>query len=644
MNYNIIKLENLIKEILLESISKNIDVTDLLKDFMDEQDPSLLDETSKTKLSQYSKESIHLALEKLILLSLENKNQYWDTLKQRDEKQRTHILSHFYSNFIEDLKRSQMNIQNTDAMEEIKKIYNKKIENSFDILSEQLKTMINNSSSISLNHMQNLNANGRIINIKGTDKKIGGIFLNKNSNITYAQFVNKQDLLNSFRISKNKKEIILKNGTIQVYDFKRIVNSLTQTIKIEQGNQNQKQDTRILFDGDKKVGNLFLGNKGIDLENGTYISVEELTFALNKFMQTKSTPEVKKVVKRKNKLKQGAAVVALTTYILGGVSSKNSASQTLETPATVYQQEPKEDSILTLDNNLIFSNENMSATLETKPILKEQISAPAVLENVEELTPIENEEQEHIFIEEPVSESPQTLSETLESKEENVDLVPEMPEEQVEESQTVQTQESEEEKVEETPSEEVKNTDIEETEEVNSNQEIVTTSLEENEIGGNSIQSTEQETISEEVVQNAAEPLETNIINEETTSLEDISGQEIVDYAIQFVGNPYEYGGTDLNNGTDCSGFTKGVYAHFGIELPRTSSEQSYVGTDIGTNLEDAVPGDLLCYDGHIAIYMGNGEIVHASTEKGGIKIGLADYQKIVSIRRLVEENKKTLK
>ena len=113
------------------------------------------------------------------------------------------------------------------------------------------------------------------------------------------------------------------------------------------------------------------------------------------------------------------------------------------------------------------------------------------------------------------------------------------------------------------------------------------------------------------------------------------SGSAIADYATQFVGNPYVYGGTSLTNGADCSGFTQSVYANFGVSLPRTSYEQQNAGTEV--SYADAQPGDLICYGGHVAIYMGNGRIVHASNSVDGIKISdNAAYRTIVSVRRLV--------
>lgn len=111
------------------------------------------------------------------------------------------------------------------------------------------------------------------------------------------------------------------------------------------------------------------------------------------------------------------------------------------------------------------------------------------------------------------------------------------------------------------------------------------------------------------------------------------SGSSVVNYATQFVGNPYVWGGTSLTGGADCSGFVQSVYANFGVSLPRTSYEQQNAGTEV--SYADAQPGDLICYGGHVAIYMGNGQIVHASNSRDGIKISNnAAYRTILSVRR----------
>lgn len=111
-------------------------------------------------------------------------------------------------------------------------------------------------------------------------------------------------------------------------------------------------------------------------------------------------------------------------------------------------------------------------------------------------------------------------------------------------------------------------------------------------------------------------------------------GQSVVDFACQFVGNPYVYGGTSLTNGADCSGFVMSVYNNFGVSLPHSSAADRNVGSAVN-GIENAQPGDIICYSGHVAIYVGNGQIVHASTSKTGIIISNATYRSILSIRRI---------
>lgn len=111
-------------------------------------------------------------------------------------------------------------------------------------------------------------------------------------------------------------------------------------------------------------------------------------------------------------------------------------------------------------------------------------------------------------------------------------------------------------------------------------------------------------------------------------------GQSVASYACQFVGNPYVYGGSSLTNGTDCSGFVMSVYANFGVSLPHSSSGDRNVGTAVD-GLANAQPGDIVCYSGHVAIYIGNGQIVHASTAKTGIKISDVNYRTPLGIRRI---------
>jgi cell wall-associated NlpC family hydrolase len=111
-------------------------------------------------------------------------------------------------------------------------------------------------------------------------------------------------------------------------------------------------------------------------------------------------------------------------------------------------------------------------------------------------------------------------------------------------------------------------------------------------------------------------------------------GQQIADYACKFIGNPYVAGGTSLTNGADCSGFVMSVYQAFGYSLPRSSYAQASSGKAV--SYSEAQPGDIIYYGGHVGIYIGGGQIVHASTERTGIKITSATYRSIITVRRIV--------
>lgn len=111
-------------------------------------------------------------------------------------------------------------------------------------------------------------------------------------------------------------------------------------------------------------------------------------------------------------------------------------------------------------------------------------------------------------------------------------------------------------------------------------------------------------------------------------------GQQVVDYACQFIGNPYVWGGTSLTDGADCSGFVQSVFSHFGVSLPRTTWDMESSGTEV--SYDQAVAGDIILYDGHVGIYMGDGQIVNAINDEMGIGILPATFTNIVTVRRLL--------
>lgn len=127
-----------------------------------------------------------------------------------------------------------------------------------------------------------------------------------------------------------------------------------------------------------------------------------------------------------------------------------------------------------------------------------------------------------------------------------------------------------------------------------------------------------------------------NVLPPVQTSAEGLAlGQQIANYACQFVGNPYVYGGSSLTNGTDCSGFTMAVYAQFGYSLSHSSGVQMGQGTAV--SLDAVQPGDIICYSGHVGLYIGGGQIVHASTESTGIIISNMYYTSPIGARRIVQ-------
>ncbi len=147
------------------------------------------------------------------------------------------------------------------------------------------------------------------------------------------------------------------------------------------------------------------------------------------------------------------------------------------------------------------------------------------------------------------------------------------------------------------------------------------------------------ESLAEGQVQEAETVAETDASSRDTVpavaASGDPLGSQVASYACQFVGNPYVYGGSSLTNGTDCSGFVMSVYKNFGISLPHSSRSDRSVGSAVEGGIANAQPGDIVCYSGHVGIYIGGGQIVHAANARSGIIISNADYMGILAVRRI---------
>lgn len=153
---------------------------------------------------------------------------------------------------------------------------------------------------------------------------------------------------------------------------------------------------------------------------------------------------------------------------------------------------------------------------------------------------------------------------------------------------------------------------------------------------------TKKEDITEEIIEKVNESAENIIVvtkEENSIPYNEIVSNQVVNYALQFVGGPYVYGGNSLTNGTDCSGFTQIIYGTYGVSLPRSAPEQSFSGVSVG--LSNIMPGDLVFsgYGGqicHVAIYIGDGKLVHALNENVGIVVTSLYIMPILDVRRVI--------
>jgi len=604
LDYNMRYLQDylnaLFKYVLKEKGSETL--KSLLTDLINNNESKLLNKKVQEELNKYSPKTIKLIIEKNVLLSLEHSvfsinKSYWAALKDRYPNISTNFIILYFDKYINYLKNPTD--YHTKYMDDLISTFDNEIKESMK-LKTSFQDIINKTSNINLDHMRNLNANGRTISV-GENRK-GGIFLTRDSNIGYGKFVNKQEFLNNIKSISKSHKVISKKGRISNEELENIVNQIGQTINITDNEKNK--NSRIITDvqAGRKAGNIFTGNNGFDLPNGEYVSVEEMTLAINKYIRERDKKEKDlKIVRRKGMFKKAMAASLLAMSLL---TTKVSAfnKEDIKVSVSEYENEDveqKSSSIVGSAINSAIQNQVNLTSLEELDSVENNIEKD-IVQNENNKTILEDSIQEEIVEENSINEN----MESTELIEEKV----------AEEIQAVEEPNIEEKNEEQLLVENNVQNDVNLVEEIDTTTDEVNISNNEENI----------EVLSAEV----NDPIPNEV--------EEVTNEDVVAYALQFVGNPYVYGGNSMTKGVDCSGFTKNVYSNFGIELPRHSNHQRNVGNNIGVDLENALPGDLLCFNGHVGIYIGDGKMVHAANKRIGIGINDVDYDKNKKLKAII--------
>ena len=385
----------------------------------------------------------------------------------------------------------------------------------------------------------------------------------------------------------------------------------------------------------------------LDLPNGEYVSVEELSLAINKFVTERNRKAKKnKIIKIKGMLKVGIAAASLAISLLTSAVSTNS-KENIQSNIIQYDA----DDLYSQNNKKISAKVVTEAVNSVNNLINDVDDLKLSEINNNDLSDEENnkiETENLIFDEKPIEKNNEDLLENNSLNEESSNLE-NLNQDTSNEEISDKTNDVINEQISNDINEDIKesNDSIEQLENdevdnaIEKVQNQVDNTLEENEL-------TTKNDNSELTVLNLDEeeiPVQEvkDDFSNENVSLDDktteINGNDIANYAVQFVGNPYVYGGTNLTDGTDCSGFTQSVYSNFGIDIARDSSSQINSGTNIGTNIEEAMPGDLLCFNGHVGIYIGDGQMVHAANAKRGIVINDVDYDNEKILKAIVRPN-----
>jgi len=339
LNYNMRYLQDylttLFKYVLKERGSDAL--KSLLTDLINNNESKLLNKKIQEELNKYSPKTIKLILEKNVLLSLEHSvfninKSYWAALKDRYPNISTNFIILYFDKYIDFLENPTN--YHTKYMDDLTNTFDNEIKQSMR-LNTSFEDAINKVSYINLDHMRNLNANGRTISV-GENRK-GGIFLTRESNIGYGKFINKQEFLNNIKSISNSHRVIAKKGKISNEELENIVNQIGQTISISDNEKNKNSKIITDVQANRKAGNIFTGNNGFDLPNGEYVSVEEMTLAINKYIKERDKKEKSlKVVKRKGIFKK---VMAASLLAISLLTTKVSAfnDENIKTTVTQYE-------------------------------------------------------------------------------------------------------------------------------------------------------------------------------------------------------------------------------------------------------------------------------------------------------------------
>lgn len=310
LNYNIEKVEKIIENLLRSVLEKkgNKGVSHIIDDILNER-PLDVSQDIKQELENYSTDTLRLIVEKQILLSLENgalanRKSYWDVLKTRAPRIKQGIMAHYYDNYINFLKQDNPATYQARTITELKETYNKVIGENLSVINDMGNAVIGNVSSIDIENNKTIKINNEVRGKLSLSKEINnGKFVNRD------EFIHLIDTLDDL---PNSKQLITDNPNISLNDLKIVTKELSHTLNVET-NENNKEVT-LGEAGIQSVGEI---DNESTLPDGTYVSLEELSFAINKYInRPKEEEKPLKVTSIKQKIKKKIALITMSVTLL----------------------------------------------------------------------------------------------------------------------------------------------------------------------------------------------------------------------------------------------------------------------------------------------------------------------------------------